>query len=131
MKALLIVTAIAEITTGGALLAAPAWLASLLIGVTLDTSAGLFMARLAGAALLSLGVACWLGSRDVQSRAAVGIVAAMLLYNLAAVVLLVSVRFCLGMPGIGLMPVAVLHTVLATWCVACLRATWSRGNTQG
>jgi hypothetical protein len=88
------------------------------------------VARLAGAALLSLGVACWFGSRDTQSRAAIGIVAAMLLYNLAAVALLVSLRYYAGMTGMGLLPASALHAVLAVWCIACLRAAWLRGSTQ-
>ena len=126
-KALLPATAIIESATGIALLAAPASLASILLGAPLDTSAGLVVARLAGTALLALGIAGWFGSRDAQSRTAAGLVAAMLLYNIAAVVLLVSARFCLGMTGMGLLPVAVLHTALAAWCVAGLRTAWLRG----
>lgn len=123
VRALLVVTAIIECATGMALMAVPAWLASILLGAELGSPASRVVARLAGAALLSLGVACWQGSRDVQSRAAVGIVAAMLVYNVAAVVTLVSARFCKGMAGMGLVPVAVLHAALAGWCVACLRTT--------
>ena len=121
MKKLFMVTAIIEITTGIALLAVPALLASILLGGDLSTSAGLVVARLAGAALLSLGVACWFGSRDARSRAAVGIVAAMLLYNLAAVAVLVYASVGLGLSGIGLWPAAVLHLALAVWCIACHR----------
>jgi hypothetical protein len=127
MKKLFMTTAIIEIATGIALLTVPALLASILLGGDLDTSAGLAVARLAGAALLSLGVACWFGSRDVQSRAAIGIVAAMLLYNLAAVVLLVSLRYGVGMTGMGLLPASALHAALAVWCIACLRAAWLGG----
>jgi hypothetical protein len=130
MKALLMTTAIIEITAGVALLAVPGLLAAALLGSPLDTPAGLAVARFAGAALLALGVACWLGSRDTRSRAAMGIVAAMLLYNLAAVVLLVSLRYCVGMTGIGLLPALVLHAALAVWCIACLRTAWLRGSTQ-
>jgi hypothetical protein len=121
MKYLLMTIAIVESTTGIALLAAPAMLSSLLLGEPLDTSAGLALARLAGAALISLGIACWFGSRDTQSPAAFGIVVAMLLYNLAAVVLLVSWRYLAGMPGFGLLPADALHSVLAVWCIVCLR----------
>jgi hypothetical protein len=113
MYAMLKTTAIIEIPTGIALLAAPAWLASTLLGAPLDTSPGLALARLAGAAILSLGVACWVGSGDARSRATIGLVAAMLLYNPAAVALLVSARFHLGMTGMGLMPVAAMHAGLA------------------
>ena len=79
MYAMLKTTAIIEIPTGIALLAVPAWLASTLLGALLDTSPGLALARLAGAAILSLGVACWVGSGDARSRATIGLVAAMLL----------------------------------------------------
>jgi hypothetical protein len=65
-------------TTAIALLAVPALLASILLGSALDTPAGLAVARVAGVALLALGVACWFGSRDVRSQVAIGIVAAML-----------------------------------------------------
>lgn len=121
MKKLLVTTAIIEITTGIALLAVPALLASILVGSTLDTPAGFAVARVAGAALLSLGFACWFGSRDARSRAAIGIVAAMLLYNLAVVVLFVSLRYGAGMTGMGLLPASALHAALAVWCIACLR----------
>jgi hypothetical protein len=54
----------------------------------------------------------------------------MLLYNLAAVVLLVSLRYGVGMTGMGLLPASALHAALAVWCIACLRAAWLGGNTQ-
>lgn len=133
MKTLLMITAAIEITTGIALLAVPALLASGLLGSPLDTPAGLAVARLAGVALLSLGVACGLGSRDTPSRAAAGIVAAMLLYNLAAVILLLSLRYSVGLTGIGLLPASVLHAALAVWCVVCLQSApggWRRVTTS-
>jgi hypothetical protein len=127
MKALLIVTAVIESATGTALLTAPALVCSVLLGGSPGALAGLVVARMAGAALLALGIVCGSGSRDTLSRATVGIVAAMLLYNLAAVVLLVSARLCLGMAGMGLLPVAVLHAALAAWCIVCLRPVRSQG----
>jgi len=126
MRVFLVASAIIEAAAGAALIAAPAWVASALLGAPLDAPAGLVVARLAGVALLSLGVACWSGSRDARSRAAFGIVAAMLLYNLAAVALLLSARFGAGLPGVGLVPTSALHAAMAVWCAACLRATWSR-----
>jgi hypothetical protein len=73
-KTLLVVTATVEATVGIALLGAPALLASILLGAPPDTVPGLIVARLAGAALLSLGAACWFAGRDAQSRAAAGVV---------------------------------------------------------
>ncbi len=122
MKPLLLISAIVEMTTGVALLAVPALLAPILIGSGLDTPAGLAVARVAGAALLSLGVACWFGSRDGRSLAAFGIVVAMLVYNLAAVTLLLALRFYVGLTAVGLLPASVLHAALAVWCINVIRS---------
>jgi hypothetical protein len=119
-KKLLITTAVIEAAAGVTFLAMPLPLVSILIGAEFDTSADLVVARVAGAALLSLGVACGFGSRDAKSRAATGIVAAMLLYNLSAVVLFLSARYGSGLTGIGLLPATAVHAGLAVWCVICL-----------
>jgi len=119
MKILLIVTAVLEAATGLALVLSPSMPASLLLGASLDTP-GLVVARVAGAALLALAAACWLERNDPQSRAATGLIAAILLYNLAAVAVLVHAGLGLGLSGIGLWPAVVLHAVLGVWCVACL-----------
>jgi len=121
MKSLLIVTAAVEAAGGLALLGLPSLVASLLLGGSLDAPSALVVARVTGAALLSLGVACWLARHDERSRAARGLIAAMLFYNAAIVVVLVHAGMGLRLSGIGLWPTVVLHAALAAWCVACLR----------
>ena len=121
MKSLLIVTAVLETATGLALLGLPSQVVSLLLGASLDAPAALVVARVTGSALLSLGVACWLARNNDESRAAAGLVAAMLLYNVAAVSVFVYASVGLGLSGIGLWPAVFLHAVLAAWCIACLR----------
>ena len=116
------VTAVAETATGLALLGLPLLVASLLFGASLDTPAALAVARVTGTALLSLGIACWLARHDGQSRAARGLVAALLLYNTAVTAVLVHAGTGLALFGIGLWPAVVLHVALAVWCAACLRS---------
>lgn len=128
MKSLLIVTALVEAATGLALLLSPSLPVSLLLGSSLDAPAALTVGRVAGAALLALGVACWLARDDVESHAAQGLVAAMLLYNIAAVLLLASAGIGSGLRGVGLWPAVVLHAALAIWCIACLRSELQGGN---
>ena len=120
MKSLLIVTAVAEAGTGLALLALPSLVVSLLLGGSLDTPATLVVARMAGAALLALGSACWLARNDGKSRGAIGLVTAMTLYNVAGSAILAYAGIGAGLTGIGLWPAVLLHAALAAWCVACL-----------
>lgn len=121
MTKLLVVTALLEAATGIVLIVSPAPPVLLLSGAVLDTTGGLIVARLAGAALLALGVACWLAREDGRSRAARGVVAAMLLYNVAVVAVLVYARLGVKLSAIGLWPAVVLHLVLSVWCITCLR----------
>src|SRR5437016_8526644 len=121
MKRLLKLTGIIETATGLGLVAVPSVVVRLLLGSPLGTSAAVMLARVAGAALLALGVACWLARDDTQSRAARGLVVAMLIYNIAATALLAFAGIGLGLHGVVLWPAVVLHAVMGAWCVACLR----------
>lgn len=116
MKRLLTLTAILEAGTGLALLVAPSVVARLLLGTTLEAPAALTVARVAGAALLALALACWLARENGRA-----LVAAMLLYNVAAVAILAHAGLGLALSGIGLWPAVALHFAMAVWCFACLR----------
>lgn len=118
MKKLLVITAVIEAGTGLGLLVVPSMVAQVLLGGTLDAPAAVTVARVAGAALLAAGVACWL-ARD-NGRA---LVMAMLFYNVAAVAVLAHAALGLELSGIGLWPAIGLHIVLAGWCAAALRST--------
>jgi len=94
--------------------------AQVLLGATLDAPAAITVARVAGAALLALGVACWLASYDGQSCAARGVVSAMVLYNLGAAIILGIAGLGSHLVGIGLWPAVVLHAAMTGWCVTSL-----------
>ena len=120
MKRFLILTAIIEAATGLALIALPAIIVRLLLGAEIS-GASIPLGRVAGAALLALGVACWLARDDRQSRAARGLVVAMLMYNIVATAVLAFAGIGLGLHGVVLWPAVVLHAAMAVWCVGCLR----------
>ena len=121
MNRLLKLTAIIEAAAGLALMVAPSVVVRLLLGSELDAPTAVMLGRVAGAALLALGVACWLARGDTQSCAARGLVAVMFLYNVATVAVLAFVGIGFGLQGAALWPAVVLHAVMAVWCVACLR----------
>jgi len=121
MSRLLKLTAIIEMATGLGLLAVPSVVVRLLLGSPLDTSVAAMLGRVAGAALLALGVACWIARDDTQSRAARGLVVAMLIYNIAATAVLAFAGIGLGLHGVVLWPAVVLHAAMGAWCGACLR----------
>ena len=121
MNRLLKLTAIIEAAAGLALMVVPSVVVRLLLGSELNAPTAVMLGRVAGAALLALGVACWLARGDTQSRAARGLVAAMFLYNVATVAVLAFVGIGFGLQGAALWPAVVLHAVMAVWCVACLR----------
>jgi hypothetical protein len=119
MKHLLIATAVIEVGTGLALLIAPAVTVYLLLGAEIY-GAAIPIARITAAALLALGVACWFARVDVQSRAARGLVAAILVYDFGAVLVLGAAGIQLQTAGIKLWLAVVLHAALGVWCVALL-----------
>jgi hypothetical protein len=121
-RKLLIVTALIETPTGLMLLLSPALVVAFLLGASLDAPAALVVARMAGAALLSLGGACWLARNDGPNRAGPGLVAAMLLYNSVAVAVLAHAGAVARLVGVLTWPVMALHAALAVWCIACLRS---------
>ena len=120
-KTLLMATALIETPIGVMLLVSPALVVSLLLGASLDAPAALAVARMAGAALLSLGGACWVARNDGPNRAVRGLVAAMLLYNSVAFAVLANAGAGARLVGVLMWPAVALHAVLAVWCVASLR----------
>jgi len=120
MKNVLTMTAVLEVGAGLLLLVLPSLAATLLFGSSLDTPAGLAVVRVAGAALLTIGVASWLARQDGQSQAARGLVGALVLYNAAIITLSVYAGIGLGLSSNGLWPSALIHAAMTIWCVISL-----------
>jgi hypothetical protein len=123
-KSLLVVTAVIELVGGILLLVMPSLTAKLLLGAELGSPESVLVAKIGGAALLSIGVMCWLGRS--HDRHAIGLVAGLLVYNAAYVVLLLYAGVVDKMTGVGIWPTIGLHSALFIWCVARLRACLHR-----
>ena len=119
MKSLRKLTALIEAGAGLGLVAVPAVVVRLLLGGEL-VGAGIPLGRVAGVALLALGIASWLASFETQSCAARGMVSAMAFYNLGAVFVLGAVGLQSQPVGLALWPAVILHAAMAVWCVARL-----------
>jgi hypothetical protein len=110
MKNALTFAAVAEVATGLALLIVPSLVGQLLLGEQL-TGAPIPVARVAGIALISLGIACWPGPPLLG----------MLIYSALVTLYLAYLGFA-GLSGILLWPAVVLHAILT--------ALLSRGVTR-
>jgi hypothetical protein len=97
----LVVAAASEIATGVALLIVPTLVGWLLLGEEL-TGIAIPVARVAGIALMALGIACWPGTPLLG----------MLTYSAAITLYLAYLGFAGRLSGILLWPAVVLHMIL-------------------
>jgi len=102
----LVLAAVAEIATGLALLVLPSLVGNVLLGEEL-TGIAVPVARVAGIALIGLGVACWSGSATLG----------MAIYSGAVGVYLAYWGVAGGSRGLLLWPAVVLHLILAALLV--------------
>jgi len=121
VNSLYVTTAVIEAGAGLALLCLPSAAAKLLLGTPLQEPAACVVARVGGAGLLTLGVACWFARGDTQSSAARALVTAMVIYNLVVALVLAAAGLRSQPVGIILWPAVVLHTVMTAWCIVSLR----------
>jgi hypothetical protein len=102
MKKVLIFAAVGEAVTGLALLIVPSFAGQLLLGEEL-TGVAIRVGRVAGIALIALGIACWPGPPLVG----------MLTYSTVVTLYFVYLGFAGGLTGVLLWPVVALHVVLS------------------
>ncbi len=108
MNRFLAVTAALEAGAGLSLVALPDVAVKVLLGDKISGST-VPLGRVAGIALLALGLACWLARRREASK----LVTAMVLYNCSvAAVLAIS-----GTSGVLLRPAVALHSAKGVWSI--------------
>jgi hypothetical protein len=118
MKKVLIFAAVAEAATGVALLIVPSLVGQLLLGEEL-TGAAIPVARVAGLALIALGIACWPGPPLVG----------MVTYSALVTLYLAYLGIAGGFAGVFLWPAVTLHAILTALLIwdkttrTCGRAT--------
>jgi hypothetical protein len=112
MKNVLIFAALAEGTTGLAMLIVPSLVGQLLLGEQL-AGVAIAVARVCGIALIALGIACWPGPP----------LAGMLTYSGAVTLYLAYLGFAGGLSGVLLWPAVALHAVLTVLLGRAWRAT--------
>jgi hypothetical protein len=113
---------------GLGLISLPSTAVQLLLGSAVDTPVAITVARVAGIAMLALGVACWLARADTRSPAARGLLSAMMIYNLGVCVLLMYAALGAGVSSLALWPVAISHAGLAAWCLVSLARSSSESR---
>jgi hypothetical protein len=118
MKSLLTVTALVEGSFGLSLAIVPSLVVPILLGTSLTDPGAILIARLAGAALITIAIACWLSRIDPRSPVMVKV---MLAYNIFSTTLLVYATLVERISGPGLWPAVLLHVGLLVWCVSSLR----------
>ena len=119
MKKLLDVAAVIEAATGVALMIYPPLVTRLLLGDEVS-GAGEALGRVAGFALLSLGLACWPGVDSAGANTPA--LRALLTYNLLATLYLAYLGIGGGLVGSLLWPAVALHAVLTFLLARAWRA---------
>ena len=123
LSLLLTAGAVLEIPVGLALLLVPTLVAELLLGATLDET-GLAIAKLAGGAVLAIGIACWGARRTPTTAAGLGVGRGFLAYNVVACAVLL--RAYPPLPGgLAALGAGILHGVIA---IALLAALYDPGR---
>lgn len=123
MKILFLAVAVFEGATGLALLVAPGFASTMLLGREFEGGAGSLAARILGSALIAIAIVCAKAVSGERGSTSRGIVSALLFYNVVTGVLLTYAGVQLGMHSALLWPAIVAHAVLAGWSLAFLRRT--------
>jgi hypothetical protein len=122
LRLLLLLSGGLEILAGSAALIIPAPVVSLLLGSPLD-SIGVVLARLFGAGVFALGLACLKARDDVWSPAGLAVSIGITSYNVLAAVVLLWTAAGSGLGGLLLWGAGIGHATLGALFVSALVAS--------
>src|SRR5262245_32911194 len=113
------VMTVLELIAGLGLLLVPGLTLDALLGTANPASETLAVSRLAGAALITIGVMAHSGRHGEMSW---WVLAGLLVYNVGACVVLAYIGAGLGLAGPLLWPAVLLHAALTIWTLVCLKS---------
>jgi hypothetical protein len=108
-----------ELLAGSAALIIPAPVVSLLLGASMDPI-GSILARLFGAGVFALGLACLKARHDVASPAGLAVSIGITAYNLLAAVVLIWTAAGSGLGGLLLWGAGIGHAMLGALFVSAI-----------
>ncbi|MFO0993764.1 MAG: hypothetical protein U1E67_17730 [Hyphomicrobiales bacterium] len=117
-KSLIWAMTVLELLAGLGLLLLPGLSLGLLLGMPNPAPEALGVSRLAGVALIAIGVMCHSGAAGPVSW---WVLAGMLVYNVGAAAVLAYIGGGLGLAGPLLWPAVILHAGLTFWVLLSLR----------
>jgi hypothetical protein len=118
-RQLLTIAALAECLAGVALMVTPGAGVTLLLGAEAG-AVGSMVGRIAGVALLALGIACWGARADPGGAAQTGTLRAITIYNAGAGLLLIAFVATGKASGVAVWIAGMLHLALAAGFAASL-----------
>ena len=122
LRLLLTISGVLEVLVGVLALISPAPVVSLLLGVPTDSLATV-LARLFGAGVFALGLACLKARNDVGSPAGLAVSVGITSYNLLAAVVIIWAVAGLALGGLLLWVAGIGHAVLGALFLAGLMGT--------
>ena len=117
MKLFLQITALAEILIGILLVFFPNFIIGLLFETPVTETSGIISSMIAGVAIISLTIICWLVQNKID---AIETVKGMLFYNFAIIAVVIYLIGVYQISGLGVWLVIGFHTFQGIWRVIIL-----------
>ncbi len=119
------VMTVLELLAGLSLLLLPGFALNVLLGTPDPSPEAVGISRLAGVALIAIGVMCHSGAAATVSW---WVLAGMLVYNVGATAALAYIGAGQGLSGPLLWPAVLLHAALTLWVLLCLQTVLYPSN---